>query len=118
MEFPPEILAIIREFYQPCFKYFREYKRVLRQARLASWPLLKDALLIHGDKMVSYVLAYEKALIDWNKVSRRAPTPYKHYFWGDPRLVLDELYKARRKTKIKALSDLVIAASSLERSLM
>ena len=118
MEFPPEILAIIRAFYQPCFKYFREYKRVLRQAGLASWPLLKDALSKHGDKILSYALAYEKALIDWNKVSARVPTPYKHYFWGDQRLVLDELYKARRKAKLYALSNLVIAASSLEQSLM
>jgi hypothetical protein len=116
MEFPPEILAMIRAFYQPCFKYFREYKRVLRQAGLASWPLLKDALS-HGDKILSYVLAYEKALIEWNKVSRRALTPYKHYFWGDQRLVLDELYKARRKEKMKTLSEL-IAAYSLEQSIM
>jgi len=113
MEFPPEIVDLIRQYYQPYFKYFREYKRILRQAGLASWPLLKDAL--HGDKILSYVLAYEKALIEWNKVSRRAPTPYKHYFWGDRRLVLDELYKTRRNAKMKTLSELVIAASCLER---
>ena len=107
MEFPPEILEIIRQYYQPYFKYFREYNRVMRQAGLASWPLLKDNLLSNGDKIVSYVLAYEKALIEWNKVSRRAPTPYKHYFWGDQRLVLDELYKAKRKAKMKSLNILV-----------
>lgn len=116
MEFPPEIVAIIRQYYQPCFKYFREYKRVLREAGLVSWPLLKDALS-HGDKILSYVLAYEKALIEWNKVSKRAPTPYKHYFWGDQRLVLDELYKAKRKAKMNTLKDLVIAVSFLEKAL-
>lgn len=110
MEFPPEILDLIRQYYQPCFKYFREYKRVLRAAGLVSWPLLKDALS-HGDKILSYALAYEKALIEWNKVSRRAPTPYKHYFWGDQRLVLDEHYKAKRLAKLKTLSELVIAVS-------
>ena len=105
MEFPPEILDLIRQYYQPCFKYFREYKRVLRAAGLASWPLLKDAL--HGDKILSYALAYEKALIEWNKVSRRAPTPYKHYFWGDQRLVLDMYFKTKRDAKRKSLSALM-----------
>jgi hypothetical protein len=107
MEFPPEIVAIIREYSRPYFKYFREYKRVLRQAGLANWPLLKDNLLSNGDKIVSYVLAYEKALIDWNKVATRAPTPYKHYFWGDQRLTLDELYNTRHRARTRMLSALL-----------
>ena len=107
MEFPPEILAIIREFYQPYFKYFREYKRVLRLAGLASWPLLKDNLLSQGDQIISFLLVYEKALIEWNKVSTRTLTHYKHYFWGDQRLTLDELYKKRRSARTRALSSLL-----------
>jgi hypothetical protein len=99
MEFPPEIVDLIREYSRPCFKYFREYKRVMRLAGLVQWPLLKDNLLSQGDKIVSYVLAYERALIDWNKVSR---DPYKL-----DQLTLDELYKTRRRARTKTLTVLV-----------
>jgi hypothetical protein len=105
MEFPPEIVAIIREYSRPCFKYFREYHRVLRLCGKARWPLLKEGL--HRPGILIYVLAYEKALTEWKKASCR-PTLCTHYYWGDPRLVRDEYYRSKRLAHMKALNDLVL----------
>ncbi len=89
MEFPNEIVAIIREYSMPRFKYFREYKRVMRLSGLVRWPLLKKALLASGDAVIPYLLAYEKALMDCSIES-----PVDHAI--------------RRKARTKALNELVV----------
>lgn len=93
MEFPDEILRIIKEYSQPRFKYFREYKRLMRISGIVRWPLLKKGLLEKGDKILSYVLAYEQALRDCSLV-----------LWGSP---ID--HSIRRRARTKALNDLVHA---------
>ena len=89
MEFPVEIVAIIKEYSMPRFKYFREYKRVMRLSGIVRWPLLKKLLLASGDKVIPYLLAYEKALIDCS-----IECPIDHAI--------------RRKARTKALNELVV----------
>jgi hypothetical protein len=67
MEFPPEILSIIREYSRPCFKYFREYKRVLQVKCVSEWPALRAALNNPG--VVEAVLAYETASHEFSNLS-------------------------------------------------
>jgi len=68
MEFPPEIVRMIRAFSMPCFQYFREYNRakiVIGDCSEIDWSELKykmhiDKLVV--TKLVSYVnaVAYRK----------------------------------------------------------
>ena len=67
MEFPPEILEIIREFYQPCFKYFREYKRMLERCLIRRWDELKEALLTRPEKVLPAIRVHEEAQTIWVK---------------------------------------------------
>lgn len=86
MEFPPEIVAIIREYSMPRFKYFREYERVMRLSGIVRWPLLKTALT-KDHAVLPYLLAYEQALIEWS---------------------LGTDHAAKRKARTKALNELVV----------
>jgi hypothetical protein len=72
MEFPPEILEIIRQYYQPCFKYFREYKRILRLCKLRVWPPLRDALQTKPRVLIA-LRRYEKTQIAWLKMCKKYP---------------------------------------------
>ncbi len=65
MEFPPEIVAIIREYYQPCFKYFREYKRMLELCAFQKWDALKQALQTKPEKVLPAIRAHETAQTVW-----------------------------------------------------
>ena len=100
MELPDEILAIIREYIRPRFKYFREYNRILRLTKMVSWPVLKEKL---SEDLLPYLLAYEKALIEWYKVCGRRPTLYSHYYWNDPRLALDQHYETRLRRRMSTM---------------
>ena len=65
MEFPPEIVALIREYYQPCFKYFREYKRVLRTKYLSEWIALREILLKRPVAVIPAMLKFEAAIREY-----------------------------------------------------
>jgi hypothetical protein len=71
MEFPPEILAIIREYYQPCFKYGILYKRFLELSKFREWTKLKELLQSNPNAILSFLLEYEEAQIEWLKVACR-----------------------------------------------
>ena len=87
MEFPPEIVAIIREYSMPSFKYFREYERVMRLSGIVRWPLLKTGLA-KDHTVLPYLLAYEQALIECTLFEIDHP--------------------AKRKARTKALNELVV----------
>ena len=89
MEFPPEIVAIIREYSMPRFKYFREYKRIMLLSGIVRWPLLKQSLLRIGDQIYPYLMAYEQALVNCSKEA-----------------ILPD-HAARRRARTKALQELV-----------
>jgi hypothetical protein len=63
MELPPEILAIIREYAKPAFKYFREYNLALKMIHLDSWITLRDNL---NEDTLPALMAYLKAREEWN----------------------------------------------------
>jgi hypothetical protein len=64
MEFPDEIVAIIRVFSRPRFKYFREYKRTLRLLSRKSFPELRDCLMNTPERIMHVLAAYEKSHLD------------------------------------------------------
>jgi len=64
MEFPDDVLAIIRAFAKPYFKYFREYKKAVQVLGSNKWHPLKEKLLTNGDKIVPILLAYMEAYLE------------------------------------------------------
>lgn len=67
MEFPPEIVAIIREYSLPSFKHFREYNRLARI--VGPLPLLKEKLQ-KDPAFIVHFLEYEEALLGWRAVKK------------------------------------------------
>ena len=81
MELPPELVQLIREYSQPCFKYFREYNRIMRLTTMDEWKELKKALRERPEQVLPHLLSYEKAQIEWLKVAGRPPTLYAKKYW-------------------------------------
>lgn len=65
MELPEEIVAIIREYSKPRFKYFREYKRMLQWTGRERWSTLKKLL---DENTLPYVLQCEEVFIKCEKM--------------------------------------------------
>lgn len=72
MEFPPEILEIIRAYSRPYYKYYREYKRILRLCKLRVWPPLREALQTKP-RVLTALRRYEKTQIAWLKMCQKYP---------------------------------------------
>ncbi len=72
MKFPPEILAIIREYSRPYYKYYQEYKRILRLCKLRTWPPLREALQTKPRVLIA-LGRYEKTQIAWLKMCKKYP---------------------------------------------
>jgi hypothetical protein len=62
MEFPPEILAIIREYAKPAFKYYREYNHALKIIHLNQWLTLREML---NEEILPALMAYLNAREEW-----------------------------------------------------
>ena len=71
MELPEDVLAIVREYSRPRFKYFREYKRAVQVLGKDKWHPLKDKLQSHGEKIIPILLPYLEAYIE-TKMRRQA----------------------------------------------
>jgi hypothetical protein len=65
MELPDDVLAIVREYSRPCFKYFREYNRMLELCGFQEWIALREALQVRPEKVLPYIHAHEKAQTAW-----------------------------------------------------
>ena len=72
MEFPPEILEIIRAYSRPYYKYYRQYKRILRLCKLRVWPPLREALQTKPRVLIA-LRRYEKTQIAWLKMCQKYP---------------------------------------------
>lgn len=71
MEFPPEIVDLIRQYSMPCFKYFREYKRLLRLNHLSEWTALREMLCKSPEEVLPVMLSFEKAMKEFDPVRFR-----------------------------------------------
>jgi len=76
MEFPPEILSIIREYSRPCFQYFREYKRMLRIKSIPEWSALRESLK-RPEEVIPAMVVFEQA----NKAFDTARLLYTYTTW-------------------------------------
>ena len=76
MEFPEDVLRIIRDFSRPCFKYFKEYNRALRLYSYQDWPKLKRGLYINPVVILRALEKHERALF----LSRIIRADYNRWF--------------------------------------
>jgi len=65
MELPDDVLRLIREYSRPRFKYFREYKHMLRLCGFEEWTALRHALQMKPEKVLPSICAHEKAQTVW-----------------------------------------------------
>jgi hypothetical protein len=65
MELPDDVLRLIREYSCPCFKYFREYKSMLRLCGFKQWHALRKTLELNPESVLPSLLAHEKAQTAW-----------------------------------------------------
>jgi hypothetical protein len=100
MEFPPEIVSIIREYSKPYFKHFRIYKRVLAKKHLDEWPALKESLLRQPDKILPLVESYERAVLAFEAVSQAFQEPQDPDIWYE--IDLDLQYYQKQKALLNA----------------
>ena len=68
MELPPELVAVIREYSRPHFKYFREYNRVLRLMNLDQWLVLREGLRKSPEQVLAVLLRFEETMIEFTYV--------------------------------------------------
>jgi len=68
MELPDDVLRLIREYSRPCFKYFKEYKRMLELCAFQEWIALREALQVRPEKVLPYIRAHEKSQTAWLQV--------------------------------------------------
>jgi hypothetical protein len=72
MEFPNDVLGVIREFSKPLLRYSAEYKEAIRVLEMNEWPELKSKLSSkEADEVVPllkiYIHDYKEMLIARNK---------------------------------------------------
>jgi hypothetical protein len=65
MEFPDDVLLLIREFSRPCFKYFREYNRELACNCRRSWVELKECLQHRPEWVIPAMLKHDTLFQEW-----------------------------------------------------
>ena len=62
MEFPEDVLSIIRSYAKPRFKYFREYNKTLEILGKADWPRLKSKLETDSASVLQALLVHQAAV--------------------------------------------------------
>lgn len=65
MELPDDVLKLIRAYSRPWFKYFREYKSMLRLCGFQVRTALRHALHANPEKVIPSIRAHEKAQTIW-----------------------------------------------------
>jgi len=65
MEFPDDVLRLIRDYSRPCFKYFREYNRTLHIMGIKSLPKLKTCLLVTPERILPALQTYAAAHLEF-----------------------------------------------------
>ena len=108
MEFPDDILVLIRAYAKPLFRFSREYKEALRKLGMAKWPQLKQKLYTpHADQIMdalnAYVNAYTLGKQVYNEHDRL------RYTWPETKDIeslrlywekVDQMIQTRRSTQI------------------
>jgi len=70
MEFPDDVLVLIRAYSKPAFQHFREYNHALKVLGKKKWPMLKYKLEIEPSVVVCILPAYLESFVKKQEVYR------------------------------------------------
>lgn len=96
MEFPSDVLGLIRDYSKPAFKHFRVYNRALKVLDKEEWKGLKDKLKTDGDAVIPTLLLYLDAWTELQKIQIVHWDYYRFHLMGRTLQngpILDELNK-------------------------
>ena len=79
MEFPEDILLLIREYAKPRFKYFREYNRACKLFRVHSFRNLRKGLLKNPERILPALSRLEYCDVEYHRISIDFQTRYLEY---------------------------------------
>ena len=68
MELPEDVLAIVRAYSKPVFKYYKEYNRTLKLNYLDEWTTLKEKI---NEEIIPHLMAYQRAMEEWRLALRQ-----------------------------------------------
>jgi len=108
MEFPSDVLGLIREYSKPRLKYFREYNRALKVLDKEKWNALKEKLISNGDEVVPTLEMYLDSFVELQKTQMIHWEYYRFQLMGkclQQTNVLDELNRKCDDVQLK--TDLV-----------
>ena len=70
MEFPDDVLTIIREYAKPAFQHFREYNHALKVLGKKKWPMLKFKLEVEPSAVLCLLHGYLESFLKKQEVYR------------------------------------------------
>jgi hypothetical protein len=111
MILPDDVLSLIRAFSKPCFKYFKEYRNVLKRLGRHSWSKLKSALLTNPDTMLTLIYSFETIQDDYLNYWKEHNLWYQTFL--DNHCVEEEGRKERQLILLKKGFDLRKAIEDL-----
>jgi len=104
MEFPSDVLGLIREFSKPSFKYFREYNRALKVLDKEDLQALKNKLMTDGESVIPTLLLYLDSFVELQKAQINHWDFYRFHMMGhrlQENTILDELNKKCQEVEEK-----------------
>jgi len=68
MELPEDVLAIVRDYSKPMFKYFKEYRLAMRVLGMKNWKALKEKIHTNPVVILPALGVYLDAFVHKKKV--------------------------------------------------
>jgi hypothetical protein len=93
MELPDDVLAIIRNYSKPAFRYWKEYNHVLKTFGIKEHPQLKEKLRTNPQEVLPALLEYEDSFIQRTCMEK---LKQEHYDLYKPFSNKDEFYEQNR----------------------
>jgi len=100
MEFPPEILDLIREYAKPWFRYHREYKSTMNLLHLQRWVTLRHM----NDEIRDALMDWHEARETWLTALNRTIYPNTPIGMSKPNMfrLHRQYYEDAQQTKVRA----------------
>jgi len=80
MEFPEDILGLIRAFSKPVFRHAKEFREILKVLRLSSWISIEAKLCsCNADRVIELLRVYRDAFVVKKEIRIRIRNSWQDY---------------------------------------
>lgn len=80
MEFPEDILGLIRAFSKPVFRHAKEFHEILKVLRLSSWISIEAKLCSpNADQVIVVLRLYRDAFVAKEEIRMRIRNSWENY---------------------------------------